>query len=122
MGKILVVDDEPQVRDVIKNILETAGHFVDIAADGDVAIKMQHQNPSELIILDMYMPEKEGVETLVELLTESPDLKILAMSGGGTQSDLTALRVAGRLGAKRTLTKPVTSENLLSCVSEILTN
>ena len=120
MGRILVVDDEAQIRDLLRRELERAGHEVEVAEDGEVALRLQRANPADVIILDMYMPEKEGVETLVELLTDDPHLKVIAISGGGARTDLTPLRVAGRLGAVRTLAKPVSGETLLSCVQELL--
>ena len=91
------------------------------AEDGRAALRLQRAHPSDVVILDMYMPEKEGVETLVEMLSEDPELKVIAISGGGARIDLTPLRVAGRLGAVHTLAKPVSGEALRSCVQDVLT-
>lgn len=121
MQRVLVVDDDEQVRGLLRKELASAGYDVEVAADGDEAIRLQRSKPSDVVILDMYMPEKEGVETLVEMLTGDPKLRIIAISGGGNRVDLAPLRVAGRLGAARTLAKPISRAMLLSCVEDVLT-
>ncbi|MAF96260.1 MAG: response regulator [Rhodospirillaceae bacterium] len=120
MARILVVDDEELARFTIRDILETAGHDVDEAANGNEAISYQTANPFDLIITDIIMPEKEGVETIIELKRDYPDLKIIAISGGGRTKNLDFLKLADEFGADKILAKPFSEEELLERVNACL--
>ena len=120
MAKILVVDDEPSIRLLLRRTLERGGYEVSEAEDGELAVRTQRANPADLVIVDIYMPEKEGLETILELRADARDLKIIAISGGGRAGNLSPLQVAETFGASRTLIKPIEPEALLESVSAVL--
>jgi CheY-like chemotaxis protein len=120
MAKILLVEDEEQVRVMLRTVLETAGHDVQEATNGEEAITKYHQNPADLIVTDIVMPEKEGIETIITLRKSNPELKIIAMSGGGRTSAHDYLHLAKKLGADYTLAKPFLPDQLLESVNQLL--
>jgi CheY-like chemotaxis protein len=113
---ILVVDDDAAIRVLLREILIGAGYRVSLAADGNEAIDFVRQQAVDLVITDLFMPEREGMETIQDLLTLRPGLPIIAMSGEGR--DL--LPVARLLGARATVAKPFRSEELLETVASLL--
>ena len=119
MPRILVVDDEEQVRRVLKLMLERAGHEVDTAADGNQAVAMFDPARHDLVITDIVMPEKEGIETIQELRQKSAGVKIIAISGGGRISPQEYLVWAERFGVHRTFTKPLARDQLLDTITEL---
>ena len=120
MARILVVDDEELARFTIRDILETAGHEIEEAENGKQAIERQKAEPFDLIVTDIVMPEKEGVETTIELKRDYPDLKIIAISGGGRTKNLDFLHLADAFGADKILAKPFSEDELLERVNECL--
>ncbi len=120
MACILVIDDDLQVRRMLRQMLERSGYVVFDAPDGNAGIKCYRECRADLVITDIVMPEKEGIETIRELVQEFPEVKIIAMSGGGRIGPDAYLEVARQIGAVRTLTKPVEREELLSNISELL--
>jgi len=120
MARILVVDDEELARFTLRDILEGEGHEVTEASNGNEAIASQNANPFDLIITDIIMPEKEGVETIVEMKQDYPDLKIIAISGGGRTRNLDFLKLAKDFGANAILSKPFSEEELLDHVRSCL--
>jgi CheY-like chemotaxis protein len=119
-ARVLVVDDDPQVRTVIRRILEQAGYDVEEAADGRMATTRYRARPADLVITDIYMPEKDGLEIVLELRALHPDVKVIAMSGGGRNLETRPLGSAAVFGARRTLLKPVLPAVLLSTVRDVL--
>src|SRR5918993_663597 len=99
MSKILVVDDEVMLRRTLRNMLERAGHVVDEAGDGNQALSRFRTDKPDLILMDIIMPDREGVETVGELRRLDPDIPIIAMSGGGSTGTHLFLDLAMRLGA-----------------------
>jgi len=83
MARILIIDDEPQLLDMLGQTFEREGYDIVKASNGKEGIKLYRENPVDLIITDIIMPEKEGIETIFELRKDFPDLKIIAISGGG---------------------------------------
>jgi len=81
MAKILVVDDERVIRMLLQEILSSAGHSVNHAATGDEAVESVHENKPDILITDIFMPEKSGLELIMEIRRHYPDLKIIAISG-----------------------------------------
>lgn len=122
MTRILVIDDEELARFTIREILEAAHFEVDEAENGRVGVDKQKATPFDLIITDIIMPEKEGVETIIDLKQEFPDLKIIAISGGGRTRNLDFLKLSERFGAAKILAKPFTEGQLLEAVNEVLAN
>lgn len=120
MKRILVVDDEPQVRKMLKKFFEREGFEVSEAGDGKEGLKKYHENPFDLVIMDIVMPEKEGIETIRELKSNYPDVKIIAISGGGKGSPEGYLDMAKILGAIHTFAKPVMPDQLLKTVKDVL--
>jgi CheY-like chemotaxis protein len=120
VARILVIDDEENVRTLFALVLERAGHDVVGAANGAEGLGIQRETPADLVVTDLVMPEKEGLETITELRREYPALKILAVSGGGRNQPRDYLRTAGHLGADRTLAKPVNLAEFVDVVTELL--
>ena len=121
MKNILVIDDDTAVRDCIRDMLEQSGYTVLEAENGVVGLGIFRHNKVDLVIVDLFMPEKEGIETIIELRKDFPDLKILAISGGipGYGPDH-FLNVAQKLGADISLDKPFNMQQLLSMVEKLL--
>jgi len=120
MARILVIDDDVSVRSMLKRILEHDGHQVSEADDGDVGIKRYRDNPTDLVITDIIMPNKEGIETILELRRDFPDIKIIAISGGGRVGPNDYLNAARLLGAKGTFTKPFDTREVLDTVNQLV--
>ncbi len=120
MAEIMVVDDEEQIRMMIKQLLEREGHKVIAISNGAEAVRAYRRNPVDLIITDLIMPDKEGIEIITELKREFPEVKIIAMSGGGRVGPDNYLFLAEKLGAQRTFSKPFDPQELLSAIEEIL--
>ena len=120
MARILIIDDEDELRSMLRRMLEQAGHQVTEAVDGAEGIKLYEQDRPDLIITDIIMPEKEGVETIIALRRADPDLPIIAISGGGRLEATDFLTMAKKLGARRTLSKPFRRDQLLEAVGDCL--
>jgi CheY-like chemotaxis protein len=120
MIRVLIIDDEPQIRSMLRLMLERDGYEVQEAPDGIEGIRIYRQNPVDLIISDLIMPNKDGIGMMIELKKEFPDIKIIAMSGGGLNKPEGYLEGAKKLGAKRTLTKPIDRKELLRAVRDTL--
>jgi CheY-like chemotaxis protein len=116
---ILLIDDEESFRSVLKQVLQNAGYDVVEAANGAEGIRHFHEKPADMIITDIIMPEKEGIETIIELKKAYPDVKLIAMSGGGWYGTDIDFDMAKKLGA-HTLNKPFALQELLDVVSELL--
>ena len=114
---ILVVDDDTEIRVSFRRTLEEVGYFVSVAANGREAWKLVVDRFFDLLILDLSMPEEDGIELIRSIVTELPQIKIIAVSGF---LEGTLLRIAKNLGAISTLHKPVAENLLLSAVCEVL--
>ena len=120
MERILIIDDEQQIRSMLRLMLEREGYEVVEASDGIEGIKAYRQKPADLIITDLIMPNKDGIGMIIDLHKEYPDVKIIAMSGGGLNKPDGYLKGAKKLGAACTLTKPIDREKMLRAVKNIL--
>ncbi len=121
MARIIVIDDSYDFRSTLKTILEEEGYEVETAENGDEGIKLFTENPADVVITDIIMPGKEGIETMVELHKTFPDAKVIAMSGGGFQGPMDYLEGAKLIGgALRTFTKPFRMVDMLQAVRELL--
>jgi CheY-like chemotaxis protein len=120
MGHILVIDDDAQVRALMRQVLLGAGHSVAEAADGAAGTKLFRQRGADLVITNIFMPEKEGLETILELRRAAPRLPIIAVSGGAPRVHLDVLGQARQLGASRCLAKPFDVNALVAAVGELL--
>jgi CheY-like chemotaxis protein len=120
MARILIIDDESQIRSMLRLMLERVGYEIAEAPDGIEGIRRYRENPADLIITDLIMPNKDGIGMIIDLKKEFPKVKIIAMSGGGVNRPEGYLDGAKKLGATRTLTKPIDREEMLKAVKESL--
>ena len=117
MKRILVIDDDVQMRQMLKQLLERAGYEVIEAADGVTGIELYRQEPTDLMITDLIMPNKDGMETIIELKRDFPDVKIIAISGGSRAMDpKDYLYYTTQYGIVHTLTKPFDPQEMLEMV------
>jgi CheY-like chemotaxis protein len=120
MAKILVFDDEPSILLMLKKMLEKAGHEVDLALNGRDGLALFEKNRPDLVITDIIMPQKEGLETILELRKMYPDLKIIAISGGGRIGPDEYLPSAKIFGANMIFQKPLVQKEFMQAVSLLL--
>ena len=120
MSTILVVDDDQQIRDMLRITLERENYDVVEAGDGLEAVAAYKTQSVDLIITDIVMPEKEGIELIMELKGIDPSVKIIAISGGGRINPEDYLKWARRFGVDNTFSKPVDRQKLLAAVSGLL--
>jgi len=113
MKKILIVDDEVLIREGLKIALEMEGYFVEIAEDGREAFKMMDTFRPDVIVTDIIMPEKDGIELIMNIRRTNQDIRIIAISGGGRISAKDHLRIASKLGADCILAKPFSAKELI---------
>jgi two-component system chemotaxis response regulator CheY len=117
MPSILVVDDENQIRRLVRETLEQAGYRVTEASDGKEALQQYRLAPADLVIMDILMPKQDGLETTVALRREFPEAKIIVITGGSDMiGTLNFVDVAKMLGAHSTLQKPFEMKGLLDTV------
>ncbi len=121
MKRILVIDDDDQLRQMIRQILERSHYDVLDAPNGKEGIAIYRRDNPDLVITDIFMPEKEGLETIRELRREYPEVKIIAISGGSPKTEgFSSLQFAIGFGALKTLAKPFSRDQLLQLVRELL--
>ncbi len=120
MATILIIDDDEATRGTIALLLANAGHEVMEAGDGKAGIECYRTHAYDLVFTDMIMPEMEGLEVIAEIRRLNPRARLVAMSGGAAVSPQAYLRLAGHLGADRTLLKPFTAARLFATVAELL--
>jgi CheY-like chemotaxis protein len=120
MPRILVIDDEPLIRATVVTILTREGFSVEEASDGATGIAMFRKNPPDLVITDVFMPNRDGIEVVMELKRSYPHIKIIAMTGGGRMRMMEIGSAANILGADHMLHKPFERESLLAAVSAVL--
>lgn len=120
MARILIVDDDDAVLATMRKTLERAGHTITVASNGEDGLRLFRADPTDLVITDLYMPEKEGIETIQDIRAEYPDAKILAVSGGTISGTEGPLVDAELFGANASLAKPFTPEELQRMVEQLL--
>ena len=120
MARILLIDDDGPLRTVLAEALTAAGQEVFQAEDGRQGVEVFRAALPDVVVTDLIMPGKEGIETIAELRKDFPDLPIIAISGGAPNSKL-YLDLAQRLGARRVIAKPFYVQELLRAIEEVLT-
>ena len=120
MARVLVIDDDEHMRRALCEVLSRAGYEAIDAADGRAGLKRNREHPADVVITDIFMPEKEGIETILAIRHEFPEARIIAISGGGESSRFSYLSYARELGATRTLAKPFSPSQLLGVIEELL--
>jgi DNA-binding response OmpR family regulator len=116
--RILIIDDDLEIRTMLEHTLRSAGYEVLLAANGRQGVRQYRATPASLVITDMFMPEKQGLETIIELRRNYPTVAIIAISGRPTANAL--LSIAKRLGAVEAIEKPFQPHELLTMVEEVL--
>jgi CheY-like chemotaxis protein len=120
MASVLVIDDEPVTRTVVRAILESVGHTVSEADNGHTGLVMFYANSPDLVITDILMPGKDGIETIRELRATNPEAKIIALSGDVRFDGPGILTAAHLLGADEVLEKPFRDDELVRIVEKTL--
>jgi len=120
MQNILVIDDDKLMCLALAKILISAGYNVVQAADGEEGLKMYRSQDFDLVITDLIMPDKEGIQIIRELRKENSRIRIIAMSAGGRGGATDYLKWARLMGAKQCLSKPIKREDLLDAVQAVL--
>ena len=120
MSRILLVEDDASFRESMYKVLTRAGHDVQEADNGRVALQQLHDHPADVVITDIVMPEQEGLETIIRLRRTNPHVKVIAISGGGSINAVDYLRTAKKLGALATLAKPFSRQEILTAIEQVL--
>lgn len=119
-ARVLIVDDNTDVRLMIDQVLRGAGYETDVAGDGHRAFELQCRCPADVLITDIFMPEMDGLETIRLFKSRYPLIKIIAISGGGRKAHGDYLALATDIGADATLHKPFDSNALLNMIQQVL--
>ena len=117
--RVLVIDDNPDMRRTMQVLLESEGFAVSVAADGEEALRIQKSSPAQVVVTDIFMPGKEGIETIYELRRQFPQTKVIVMSGGSRVTGVDYFEVARELGAVKALKKPFAPGELIDAVREL---
>jgi YesN/AraC family two-component response regulator len=120
MAKILLIDDDPSILMMLKKMLEKEGHTVEVANNGREGLEKIESCSPDLLVTDIVMPEKEGLELIFYLRKKKPGLKIIAISGGGRFSYEGYLTSAKYFGANRVFQKPLDRKEFVQSVSDLL--
>jgi len=120
MQHILVIDDEPAIRTLLRNYLQEEGYAICLAQDGRHALRLCVDYQADLIITDVFMPDQDGLEVIMTMRQRRPGLPIIAMSGGGRMDKRDVLHIAKSMGAARVMTKPLDLDALLATIHEVL--
>jgi DNA-binding NtrC family response regulator len=120
MAHILVIEDDDSVRKALSQTVVRLGHEVSSASNGKEGLSRAEERPPDLVITDLIMPDTEGLETIIELRRRSPQIRIIAISGGGRLSTENFLGVAKKFGAYDTLAKPFSREELKTAIDAAL--
>lgn len=119
MPRILVIDDEEQIREVLRTVLERVGYDVAEAENGAQGIDIYASKEFDLVVTDIIMPEKGGIDTIMDLRRDYPDCKIIAISGGGMCGEVSYLDMAIGVGADRAIGKPFVLDEFLDAVRDL---
>ena len=120
MARVLIVDDDEPIRKTLRRMLEPAGYDVVEAADGREGVELYKEDSVDLVLMDLIMPEKEGIQAAAELRHYDPEVKIIAISGGGRIGNFQVLRIAQKFGIEHALPKPIRMGKLLALVEDVL--
>jgi DNA-binding response OmpR family regulator len=116
MIKVLLIDDDERVRDALSVVLRRHDFEVAVASDGDEGLKVFDNWHPDVVVSDILMPNKEGLETIMALRRRAPDVSIVAISGGSRMGKIDFLAMARDLGADRVLLKPLTGSDLIAAI------
>jgi len=119
MQRVLIIEDDPAMSEYMSEILRRAGFEVSAAFNGVTGMEALRTSPPDVAIVDIFMPEKDGLEVLIELRRTSPDLNVVITSGKQHLLSGSSLSLAEQLGANATLAKPFTPKELVSVVTRL---
>jgi len=117
---VLIVDDNADMRSFVRIVLERAGYEAQVAGDGERALDLQRAHPVDVLITDIFMPERDGIELIHQFKSAFPQVKIIAMSGGGRVSNMDYLPFAADIGADLVLRKPFAGNTLLRMLQDFV--
>jgi CheY-like chemotaxis protein len=117
---ILLIDDDMEVRTAVRTLLQAAGFEVTEADGGEEGVRAFRRRRADLILCDVFMPVKDGLEVIRELRREQPDLKLIAMSGGACGGKMDLLPIARRFGAAAVLYKPFDLPTVLGTIEQVV--
>ncbi|RKZ17352.1 response regulator [bacterium] len=120
MASILIIEDDNEVREFLESVLTRAGYQTHTAANGREGVQVFRTGNFDLVITDIIMPEKDGIETIMDMKRERSDLRVLAISGGGRAEPDNYLESARLLGADATMKKPFTNQEIIATVKQLL--
>ncbi|MDA0745785.1 MAG: response regulator [bacterium] len=125
MARILIIDDDDMMRDLLRDMLEALGHKIFEADTSELGIETYHQDTVDLVVTDLFIPRRGGLEVIKQLIASNPDVKIIAISGmdisgPGFRHDKDPKAIALQYGALRTFKKPFASDEFLGAVAELL--
>ncbi len=119
MSKVLIIEDDPQVSELLRRAVEEAGHNVVTAANGRLGLQMAASFVPDVVVTDIFMPDKEGLETIVDLRKLRPNLPIIAISGAATMGTSNVLDLALKLGAAQAFHKPLALTELMGAIGAL---
>ncbi|WP_286829729.1 MULTISPECIES: response regulator [Kordiimonas] len=117
---ICLIEDDPTIRKALSKVLEREGHFVAVCSNGREGLNIASSRRFDLVITDIIMPEVEGIEVIQKLRQHQPDLRIIAMSGGGRVGNTDFLEIAKSIGAHEVLYKPVTRTEVMQAIERCM--
>lgn len=117
MSSILIIEDSEELRRLMSRALAAGGHEVRLASDGGEGLRLFRERPADVVITDIFMPDMDGLEFIREIRRDSPKVRIVAMSGGGSMGNVDILRSALHLGADGILAKPFRIQELLNVIA-----
>lgn len=123
MARILIIEDDNLTREWLESLLSRNGHEVESASNGQLGTELFLKNSADLVVTDIVMPEKDGIETITDLKRHNPNVKVIAISGGERRPAGVSrhyLHSAKLIGADRAMQKPITNEDMLAAISELL--
>jgi DNA-binding response OmpR family regulator len=119
-ANVLIVEDDAELLQVMRRALQAAGHAVLTADDGEAGLRLFRAEPPDLVICDIVMPDKDGIELIPEMKAARPEVKLVAISGRQMIGALDVLGLARRMGADATLAKPFAMEALQAIVATLI--
>ncbi len=120
MASILVIEDDDSFRKAICRLLSSLGYEVSAVADGKQGLKAYRSDPADIVLLDMYMPVMDGLETVTAVMRHDPKARVIAMTGGWKNTNFNVLEPALLMGARKILNKPIDAVVLKATIEEVL--
>lgn len=120
MARILLIDDEELVRNFLRTVIENRGYDVTTAANGNEGLRLLGEGNYDVVITDLFMDDKDGISTIMDIKKQDSDIPIIAMSGGGWSSGVDYLKVAQQMGVAYTFSKPIPNKEFLAAIDSLV--